>query len=119
LFRLGIYFLRVGGRLETGWTCGRLRGAVAGTAQGDGWTSFLFIQRRSRGVCVERFDGASVRSLAIQVGESLPLHHGAGPARSWLLPVGEQHSVIEQFASDYYDPQWQRRPGRTAREHHG
>ncbi len=84
LFRLGIYFLRVGGRL-----------------------SFLFIQRRSRGVCVERFDGASVRSLAIQVGESLPLHHGAGPrAILAFLPVGEQHSVIEQFASDYHDPQW-------------
>jgi DNA-binding IclR family transcriptional regulator len=35
------------------------------------------------------------------------LHHGAGPrAILAFLPVGEQHSVIEQFASDYHDPRW-------------
>jgi len=108
LFRLGIYFLRVGGRLEERLDVREAsRVLLQELRRETGWTSFLFIQRRSRGVCVERFDGASVRSLAIQVGESLPLHHGAGPrAILAFLPVGEQHSVIEQFASDYHDPQW-------------
>jgi DNA-binding IclR family transcriptional regulator len=108
LFRLGIYFLRVGGRLEERLDVREASRALLRELRKEtGWTSFLFIQRRTRGVCIERFDGGSVRSLAIQVGESLPLHHGAGPrAILAFLPVGEQRSIIEQFASDYHDPQW-------------
>jgi DNA-binding IclR family transcriptional regulator len=108
LFRLGIYFLQVGGRLEERLDVREASRVLLQELRSEtGWTSFLFIHRRTRGVCMERFDGASVRSLAIQVGESLPLHHGAGPrAILAFLPVGEQHSIIEQFASDYHDPQW-------------
>jgi DNA-binding IclR family transcriptional regulator len=108
LFRLGIYFLRVGGRLEERLDVREAsRLPLQELRQETGWTSFLFIRLRTRGVCIERFDGASVRSLAIQVGESLPLHHGAGPrAILAFLPAGEQQAVIEQFASDYHDPQW-------------
>jgi DNA-binding IclR family transcriptional regulator len=108
LFRLGIYFLRVGGHLEERLDVREAsRVPLKELRRETGWSSFLFIQRRTRGVCVERFEGSVVRSLAIQVGESLPLHHGAGPrAILAFLPAGEQNSVIEQFASDYYDPQW-------------
>lgn len=44
-----------------------------------GETPFLCIRRELQAVCIERIDGAEVQSLALSVGEALPLHRGAAP----------------------------------------
>jgi DNA-binding IclR family transcriptional regulator len=44
-----------------------------------GETVFLLIRRDREAVCIERLEGLRVRSLALRLGGSLPLHAGAGP----------------------------------------
>ncbi|MBS1878004.1 MAG: IclR family transcriptional regulator [Actinobacteria bacterium] len=42
-------------------------------------TIFLCLRRGDEAVCIERFDGRQVNTLALQLGGSLPLHLGAAP----------------------------------------
>jgi DNA-binding IclR family transcriptional regulator len=42
-------------------------------------TVYLCVRRDDRAVCIERLDGLWVRSMALQLGSSLPLHIGATP----------------------------------------
>jgi DNA-binding IclR family transcriptional regulator len=44
-----------------------------------GETVYLCIRRGDRAVCIDRIDGRWVRSMALQLGASLPLHIGATP----------------------------------------
>ena len=44
-----------------------------------GETVFLCVPRKDDAVCIERIEGMRVRSLALQLGGSLPLHAGAAP----------------------------------------
>ncbi|NQX16877.1 IclR family transcriptional regulator [Rathayibacter sp. VKM Ac-2857] len=102
VFRLGVHFMRVGGRLEDrisvrDATVPSLRSLLAAT----GATSFLCLRRGTRAVCVERFEGRDVRSLALRLGDSLPLHLGAAPvALLSFLPESEREAVIEQLAAE-------------------
>ncbi|HEX8771019.1 MAG TPA: IclR family transcriptional regulator, partial [Acidimicrobiales bacterium] len=60
-----------------------------------GTTSFLCVRRDTRAVCVERIEGQAVRSLAMQLGSSLPLYAGAAPrAILAFLPPAEQRSSL-------------------------
>lgn len=101
LFRLGVFFIRIGAQLEDGIDIRQaalpeLRILRATT----GWTSFLCYRRGNRGVCVERLDGANVRSLAMEIGDSLPLYAGAGPQTLFAFqPAGERHALVDEFAS--------------------
>lgn len=101
LFRLGVFFIRVGAQLEDSIDIRQaalpeLRILRATT----GWTSFLCYRRGNRGVCVERLDGSNVRSLAMEIGDSLPLYAGAGPqALLAFQPAAERHALVEEFAS--------------------
>lgn len=101
VFRLGVYFMRVGGRLEDrisvrDASVPSLRGLLAAT----GATSFLCLRRGTRAVCVERFEGRDVRSLALALGDSLPLYLGAAPVALFAyLPDSEREAVIEQLHS--------------------
>jgi DNA-binding IclR family transcriptional regulator len=40
---------------------------------------YLVIRRGYEAVCIERIEGLRIRSMALQLGGSLPLHLGAGP----------------------------------------
>jgi DNA-binding IclR family transcriptional regulator len=98
-FRLGVYFMRIGGRLEDrisvrDASVPELRDLLART----GATSFLCLRRGTRAVCVERFEGSNVRSLALALGESLPLYLGAAPVALFAgLPPSERDAVIDSF----------------------
>jgi DNA-binding IclR family transcriptional regulator len=95
-YRLGLLLLSVGGRLEDKLDirdCARpvLRELLAVV----GVTSFLCVRRDTRAVCVERLEGHAVRSLAMQLGSSLPLYAGAAPrAILAFLPPAEQRSAL-------------------------
>ncbi len=42
-------------------------------------TVYLVVRRGDDAVCIERVEGLHIRSMALQLGGSLPLHLGAGP----------------------------------------
>lgn len=100
LFRLGVYFMRIGARLEDrisvrDASMPSLRSLLADT----GATSFLCLRRGTRAVCVERLEGRNVRSLALALGESLPLYRGAAPmALLAHLPASEREMLLDGFS---------------------
>jgi DNA-binding IclR family transcriptional regulator len=99
LFRLGVHFMRIGGRLEDRIS---VRDAAVPALKSllalTGATSFLCVRRGTRAVCVERFEGRSVRSLKLELGDSLPLYLGAAPLALFAhLPESEREAVIEQL----------------------
>lgn len=96
-YRLGVEVLRIGAAVEEGLdvrelAVPELKDLLATTDA----TSFLCVRVQERAVCVERFEGRGVRSLALTLGQSLPLHRGAAP-RSLLahLPQSERRAVID------------------------
>ena len=113
IYRLGLYFMTVGGRLEDSIDIREaalpaLRTLLAET----GVTSYLCVRRGSRAVCVERLEGLAVRSLAMQLGSSLPLYAGAAPrALLAFLPEAEQEAVLRDNVVQPGDPS---RPSDTA-----
>jgi DNA-binding IclR family transcriptional regulator len=42
-------------------------------------TVYLVVRRHHDAVCIDRVEGLHIRSMALQLGGSLPLHLGAGP----------------------------------------
>ena len=64
-----------------------------------GETVFLCVPRKDDAVCIERIEGMRVRSLALQLGGSLPLHAGAAP-RAILahLPESAWDAYLERNA---------------------
>lgn len=42
-------------------------------------TVYLVVRRGGEAVCIDRIEGLRIRSMALQLGGSLPLHLGAGP----------------------------------------
>lgn len=67
----------------------------------SGATSYLCVPRGTRGVCVERLEGRDVRSMALRLGDSLPLNIGAAPfALLAFLPSEERAAVIELLARE-------------------
>lgn len=112
-YRLGLLLLTVGSHLEDQLD---IREAALPTLRHllaeIGVTAFLCVRRDARAVCVERLEGQAVRSLAMQLGSSLPLFAGAAP-RSLLafLPAAEQHAVLQTTTGQAGDPP---RPDPTA-----
>ncbi len=96
-YRLGLLMLTIGGQLEDKLDIREsalpsLRELLAVT----GTTSFLCVRRDTRAVCVERLEGQAVRSLAMQLGSSLPLFAGAAPrAILAFLPPAELRSALK------------------------
>lgn len=101
LFRLGVSFMRVGGRFEDQIEVRREAFEPMRRLRLDsGWTTVLCVRRGLRAVCVERFDGPQIRSMALQVGDSLPLFVGAASlAILAFLPAGERKGLLAQFAT--------------------
>lgn len=99
LYRLGLLLLRIGGLVEDRLD---VRSAAIATLQSlladTGSTSFLCVRRGDRAVCIERLEGGEVRSLAMRIGDSLPLHSGAAPmAILAFLPRGDQAAYLERL----------------------
>ena len=96
-YRLGLLLLTIGGQLEDkldvrACALPSLRHLLETT----GTTSFLCVRRDTRAVCIERLEGHAVRSLAMQLGGSLPMFAGAAPrAMLAFLPPAEQRSSLK------------------------
>jgi len=95
-FRLGVYFQRIGSLLEDRLDVREaILPALRSLHDDTGATSFLCVRRGVRAVCVERVEGRNVRSLALRLGDSLPLHRGAAShALLAFLPVSERSDVL-------------------------
>jgi DNA-binding IclR family transcriptional regulator len=95
-YRLGLRLMTIGGLIEDGIDIRESALAYLRSLRDDvGATSFLCLRRDARAVCVERLEGQSVRSLAMQLGGSLPLYAGAAPrALLAFLPASEQRAVL-------------------------
>lgn len=102
LYRLGLYFLRIGGLVEERIDIrDAARPHLSGLRGATGATSFLCLQRGSSAVCVERIEGDSVSQLAMRLGDSLPLYSGAAPMALYaFLPATERKAVDQSFAAD-------------------
>jgi DNA-binding IclR family transcriptional regulator len=71
-------------------------------------TVYLVIQRGREAVCIERVEGLRIRSMALQLGGSLPLHLGAGPRV--LLAFQTRSYWDEYFAEVKLEPMTPRTP---------
>lgn len=105
-YRLGLACMQIGGVLEDsldvrGLALPRLRD-LRSTAN---VAALLCYRRGTRAVCIERIEGHDVRSVAMQVGDSLPLHVGGAPfALLSFLPVGERHAVVDELVASGGSP---------------
>jgi DNA-binding IclR family transcriptional regulator len=73
LFRLGCL---VGMRLDVRDAASPVMSEIHKTLEE---TVYLVVRRGHEAVCIDRVEGAHVRSMALQLGGALPLHVGAGP----------------------------------------
>jgi len=101
-FRLGVDALRIGTRLEDELDVRQAALPALRRLHDDtGLTAYLCIRRGLRAVCIERIEGRSVRSLALLLGESLPLYSGAAPLALFAhLPTSEQDACLSAFAGE-------------------
>jgi len=99
LYRLGLAFLRVGVKLESQLDIRQAAlGPLKQLREASGCTAFMCVLRGDRAVCIERVEGVNVRSLAMQLGDSLPLYVGAAPtAILAYLPTGERRDYLQRF----------------------
>ena len=95
-YRLGLRLMTIGGLIEDSIDIRESAFPYLRSLRDDlGATSFLCLRREARAVCVERLEGQSVRSLAMQLGGSLPLYAGAAPrVLLAFLPASEQRAVL-------------------------
>jgi DNA-binding IclR family transcriptional regulator len=96
-YRLGLLLLTIGGQLEDNLDVRECAlPSLRRLLNTTGATSYLCVRRDTRAVCVERLEGQAVRSLAMQLGGSLPLYAGAAPrAILAFLPPAEQRSALK------------------------
>lgn len=99
-FRLGVRFVRVGSLLDDQLSVrDACRPALENLRSQTHATTFLCVPRGDAAVCVERLAGRDVQSLAMRLGDSLPLFRGAAPLALFaFLPDGERSAILERFA---------------------
>lgn len=114
-YRLGLTWMTLGGLLEDHLDIREAcRPALRSLVSSTGATSFLCVRRGSRAVCLERVEGASVQSLALQLGSSLPVYAGAAPrALLAFLSHAEQEDALAETTQLRGDPA---RPARSVIE---
>lgn len=100
-YRLGLAFLQVGAAIEESLDVRAVaRPQLRELRRSADVAALLCYRKGAYAVCVERLEGHDVRSVAMQVGDSLPLHVGGAPlALLAYLPRGEQHAVLEQLTA--------------------
>lgn len=95
LYRLGIYFVRVGGMVESrlriqhiAWPTMRAVSTELRTA------CSLFVRRGLRAVCIDVAEDDLIRRFPLRVGDSMPLDRGAaGATLTAFLPQSERDSI--------------------------
>ncbi len=116
LYRLGLFFMNVGGLAEDRLDIREAAlPAMRELISTTGHTTYLCVRREDRGVCIERLNGREVRSMAMRLGDSLPMYTGAAPrALLAFLPRSERTALMEH----YTDPAsgWRNAPSRRAME---
>lgn len=116
LYRLGLFFMGVGGLAEDSLDIREsalpaMRELISVT----GHTVYLCVRREDRAVCIERLNGREVRSLAMQLGDSLPLYLGATPRALFaFLPLSERAALVEHYTS--VNSPWKNVPSRRELE---
>lgn len=105
-YRLGLAWMTVGGLIEDQLDIREAcLPALRSVSSATGATAFLCVRRGSRAVCLERIEGYSVQSLAMQLGGSLPLHSGAAPrALLAFLSRAEQDDALADLIAYPGDP---------------
>lgn len=79
-YRLGLELFRLGSLVGLGFDVRNAAAAVMNEVhKALEETVYLVIRRGHDAVCIERIEGVHIRSMALQLGGSLPLHVGAGP----------------------------------------
>jgi DNA-binding IclR family transcriptional regulator len=105
-YRLGLQMMTIGGLVEDALDIRDVaRPSLQILVRESSSTSFLCVRRGARAVCVDRLEGQAVRSLAMQLGSSLPLYAGAAPrALLAFLPESEQDLVLYDSPAMPDDP---------------
>ncbi|KAB1643406.1 IclR family transcriptional regulator [Gulosibacter chungangensis] len=98
-YRLGVDVLRIGGMLEDRLDVRSVASPIlAELRDATRNSTFLCLLRHDNAVCVERIGGRDVQSLAMRLGDSLPLYSGAAPrALLSFLPNEELRATLDRF----------------------
>ena len=79
-YGLGIHLFRLGSAVQVRAVLGRLAGpSMEALAERFSVSSYLSVRDGDQALCVARIDRGPVRTTTYEVGNSLPLHLGAGP----------------------------------------
>jgi DNA-binding IclR family transcriptional regulator len=79
-YRLGLHLFVLGSAVQERLALARVaRPHLRAVAEGHRLSSYLSVRNGDSALCLDRFDGGGVSLSAYQVGETLPLHVGAGP----------------------------------------
>lgn len=110
-YRLGVSFVRFAADVDWHLDIRRVVApALSELHERTGETSYLIVRSASQGVCIDRLEGVSVRSLAMKLGGSLPLTRGGGPTVLLsYLSEDERQAVLDQLAVDEEERQQVRR----------
>ncbi len=98
-YRLGVGFIRLASAAETHLDVREtVRGALEQLHQATRETTYLVVRSDRSGVCIERLEGYEVLSLAMKLGDSLPLSVGAAPlALLAFMPASVSGPIIASF----------------------
>jgi DNA-binding IclR family transcriptional regulator len=79
-YRLGLELFRLGSLVRERFDVRELAGPAMDEIHRQlEETVYLVVRRHHQAVCIDRVEGLHIRSMALQLGGSLPLHMGAGP----------------------------------------
>ena len=97
-YGLGIHLFRLGSAVPVRAVLGRLaEPALAALAERFAVSTYLSVRDGERALCIARIDRGPVRTTTYQVGETLPLHLGAGPnVLMSELPAAELDRILER-----------------------
>lgn len=97
-YGLGIHLFRLGSAVQVHAVLGRLAGpSMEALAERFSVSSYLSIRDGDRALCVARIDRGPVRTTTYEVGDTLPLHLGAGPMVLLSeLPTAEVDRILDR-----------------------
>jgi DNA-binding IclR family transcriptional regulator len=97
-YGLGIHLFRLGSAVPVRAVLGRIaEPALAALAERFAVSAYLSVRDGERALCIARIDRGPVKTTTYQVGETLPLHLGAGPnVLMSELPAAELDRILER-----------------------
>jgi DNA-binding IclR family transcriptional regulator len=97
-YGLGIHLFRLGSAVPVRAVLGRLaEPALAALAERFAVSTYLSVRDGERALCIARVDRGPVKTTTYQVGETLPLHLGAGPNILMAgLPAVELDRILDR-----------------------